>query len=114
MISVPSDTFTLATANLYVTLLKENGIKIHHLGMSCKLTVTEQTVGKSKFCVHVYGFSIGVRLNACPAEPCILTWSLTSIWLTHSPHAEVGEKKIREECSSRFYLTILKHLTNNN
>ena len=79
MISVPSDTFTLATANLYVTLLKENGIKIHHLGVSCKLTVTEQTGGKSKFCVHVYGFSIGVQLNACPAEPCILTWSLTSI-----------------------------------
>lgn len=69
MISVPADTFTLGTANLYVTLLKENGIKIHHLGVSCKLTVTEQTGGKSKFCVRVYGFSIRVWLNACPAEP---------------------------------------------
>lgn len=69
MISVPADTFTLGAANLYVTLLKENGIKIHHLGVSCKLTVTEQTGGKNRFCVHVYGFPIGVRLNACPAEP---------------------------------------------
>lgn len=49
MIPVPADTFTPGTANLYVTLLKENGIKIHHLGASCKLTVTEQTGGKANF-----------------------------------------------------------------
>jgi len=49
MISVPADTFTLGTVNLYVTFLKENGIKIHHLGMSCKLTVTEQTAVKANF-----------------------------------------------------------------
>lgn len=56
MISMPADTFTLGTVNLNVTLLKENGIKIHHLGVSCKLTVTEQTGGKSKLSVWVYGF----------------------------------------------------------
>lgn len=56
MISMPADTFTLGTVNLNVTLLKENGIKIHHLGVSCKLTVTEQTGGKSKLSVRVYSF----------------------------------------------------------
>lgn len=56
MISMPEDTFTLGTVNLNVTLLKENGIKIHHLGVSCKLTVTEQTGQKQAFCVGVCFF----------------------------------------------------------
>lgn len=55
MISVPADTFTPATAHLSVTLLKENAIKIPSLGASCKLAVTEQTRGKSKPRVRVYG-----------------------------------------------------------
>lgn len=41
--------------NLYVTLLKENGIKIHRLGVSCKLNVTEQR-GTEGFCVAVWLF----------------------------------------------------------
>lgn len=55
MISVPADTSTLGMVNLYVTLLKENGIKIHRLGVSCKLNVTEQR-GTEGFCVAVWLF----------------------------------------------------------
>lgn len=44
MISVPVDTKT-GILNLYVTLFKENGIKIHHLRLSCKLTVTKNGEG---------------------------------------------------------------------